>query len=47
MQTLMKESWDKHPVAAVTVLPGEPEVVGTFDLVKSIRDGIPEEVSLP
>lgn len=39
----MKESWDRHPIAAVTVLP---EVVGTFDLVKSIRDGIPEEVAL-
>lgn len=46
MQTSMKEPWDKRPVAAVTVLPGWPEVVGTRDLVKSVRAGIPEEVAL-
>lgn len=27
MQTSMKEPWDKHPVAAVTVLLEWPEVV--------------------
>lgn len=42
MQTSMKESWDKHSVAAAAVLPGWPEVVGTFDLVKNVRAGIPQ-----
>lgn len=42
-----EESGDKSPAAVVTMPPGEPEVVGTCDLDKDIRDGILEEVDLP